>query len=105
MPKLLRGPEEVKRWFASLLDAFPDWQPTATDVSQLGEGLFLVQLETAATGRVSELAGRARWTDLCKYRDGKFVRVRQFQSRSQALEAARATSPGPSCSGTSPGSG
>ena len=82
-----RGHDGVRRWLNSLLDVFPDYSMELADVRDLGD-LTLATIHARGHG-----AGSAAPTDqafwlVIRWRRGKCIWWRTFDTRADALEAA-----------------
>jgi ketosteroid isomerase-like protein len=84
----LRGHDAVRRWYASVLDVFPDFTIEVITVRDLGD------LTLAAVGFRGHGAGSATpfemtlWS-VAEWREGKCVWSGNYRSEAEALEAVR----------------
>jgi uncharacterized protein len=81
------GIDGVMEFFDGLLDAFEYSRQVPERFIDCGDRV-LVFVRTEARARTTGLEINEEWAHLVTMRDGKGVRVEQFQRRSEALEAA-----------------
>jgi ketosteroid isomerase-like protein len=81
-----RGHDGVRRWWAQLLDAFPDFHVEILDVRDLGEFMVLA-LRVLGRGAESDTPVDAAVWHVNQFRDGKVIRWRVYTSEGEALEA------------------
>jgi uncharacterized protein len=82
------GPDGIRRFFADVADAGPDFKTTIERVEPVGPNRILTLMYVVATGRASGIPTEARTGNVYDFRDGKIERVRIFIDRAEALEAA-----------------
>jgi ketosteroid isomerase-like protein len=82
-----RGHDGIRRWWAQLLDAFPDFHVEILEVRDLGEFMVLA-LRLRGRGAESSTPIDAAVWHVNQFRDGKVITWRVFTSESEALEAA-----------------
>jgi ketosteroid isomerase-like protein len=82
------GPEGIKRWFADLEDAGPDFHLDLRDVKPIGGNQVLALTHVASTGRASGIPVTNESANIYDLIDGKISRIRIFLDQSQALKAA-----------------
>jgi len=83
---LYEGPAGIRRFFADVEDAAPDFHLHVESVRPVGDAL-LAFLNVTATGRASGLPTGTPTANVYEFADGKIRRVRIFADRQQALEA------------------
>jgi ketosteroid isomerase-like protein len=83
------GPEGIKRWFADIEDAGPDFHIDLRRVKAIGDNQVLAAIHTASTGRASGIPMAAEATNVYDLIDGKISRIRIFLDHSEALKAVR----------------
>ncbi len=85
---VLAGREEVIRLFVRALDA-GDWQVEAVEFIDAGEGCVIVHQRGRSVGRTTRIGGTMDFFQLWETGpDGLVVRVREFESREDAVRAA-----------------
>jgi ketosteroid isomerase-like protein len=84
------GADGVRRYFADVLDAGPDFRVTIERLEPVAADRVLGFLRLNMSGRASgiTLGGDIPATNLWDFTDGKIKRVRIFLDRREALEAA-----------------
>ena len=85
------GPDGIRRFFADIEDAYPDFRLEVERVVAIGSDRVLAFLVASASGRTSGLSGSMsgstpRW-NIYDLVDGKIRRLRIFEGRHEALEA------------------
>jgi ketosteroid isomerase-like protein len=83
-----RGHDGIRRWWAQLLGAFPDFHVEILEVRDLGEFIVLA-LRLRGRGAESDTPVDAAVWHVNQFRDGKVIRWRVYTSESEALEAVR----------------
>jgi ketosteroid isomerase-like protein len=81
-----KGPEGMRAWWKETLEVFSDFQVDLDEVRDLGDVVFVhgrVHGHGAGSGAAFE---RPLW-GLMEFRDGKQVRYRTFENKTEALEA------------------
>ena len=83
------GADGVRRYFADVLDAGPDFRVTIERLEPVGAERVLGFLRLNMSGRASgiTLGGDIPSTNIWDFTDGKIKRVRIFLDRREALEA------------------
>ena len=81
-----RGHDGIRRWWAQLLDAFPDFHVEIVEVRDLGEFMVLA-LRLRGRGAESSTPVDAAVWHVNQFRDGKVIRWRVYTSEGEALEA------------------
>jgi ketosteroid isomerase-like protein len=81
------GPEGIRRWFADIEDAAPDFHIDLRGVKAFGGNQVLAFIHTASTGRASGIPMAAEATNVYDLIDGKIRRIRIFLDRTEALRA------------------
>ena len=85
---IYRGHDGLARFWAELLDAWEYFSPTMEEVIECGpDGLITLDV-VRGKGKESGIDMEARGAMLWTLRQGKVVRVKMFQTREEALEAA-----------------
>lgn len=82
-----RGHEGIRRWWATLFDAFPDFRATIVDLQDLGD-LTLVVLRIRGHGAESSTPVDATVWQVTTFRNAKCVDWRVYTSERDALKAA-----------------
>jgi ketosteroid isomerase-like protein len=86
---IYKGHAEIRGTWQQWKDAWDEWTPEVTEAIGIdAETVVLVTL-IHARGRGSGVPVRAGGASICTIRDGKVTRVELFQSKGEALEAAR----------------
>jgi ketosteroid isomerase-like protein len=81
------GPDGIKRWFADIEDAGPDFHIDLRRVTSISGNQVLAFIRTASTGRASGIPMVAEATNVYDMIDGKIRRIRIFLDRGEALKA------------------
>ena len=81
------GPEGIKRWFADLEDAGPDFHIDLRDMKTVGGDRVVAFFHVASTGRASRVPVTMETAQTYDLVDGKIVRIRIFLDRREALKA------------------
>ena len=81
------GPEGIKRWFADIEDAGPDFHIDLRGVKATGDNQVLAFTRAASTGRASGIPMAWDATNVYDLIDGKLSRIRIFLDHSEALKA------------------
>ena len=82
-----RGHEGVRKWWTDSIGAFPDFSATVHQVRDLGD-VTLVHAVLHGRGAESGATFERTMWQVVKWRDGKCVGWRAFDSEAEALEAA-----------------
>jgi ketosteroid isomerase-like protein len=82
-----RGHDAIRRWWAALLDAFPDFRATIVDLHDFGD-LTIAVLRLQGHGAGSATPVDAAAWQVTKFRHGKCITWRVYTSEREALEAA-----------------
>lgn len=83
----LRGRHAVTEFYRCLRDA-GGWQVELVDIEDLGGGVLLLEQHGTWTGRSTGLTGERRFFQLWDIAHGVATRVREFETREQAVAAA-----------------
>jgi ketosteroid isomerase-like protein len=83
-----KGPEDIRRFFADVEDASPDFRLDLEHVEAIDEDRVLAFLRSSGSGRTSGIPTGAPTANLYDFVDGKIRRVRIFMDRDEAREAA-----------------
>ena len=81
------GPDGIRRFFADIEDAYPDFRLEVERVVAIGSDRVLAFLLASASGRGSGLSASAPRWNVYDLVDGKIRRLRIFEGRHEALEA------------------
>ena len=82
----LHGRQSVIDFFRHLQDA-GEWEVRLVDVEDLGDGVLMLEQEGTWTGRSSGLTGERRFFQVWDFADGRATRVREYETREEALAA------------------
>ena len=80
------GHDGVRRWWKDLLDVFPDFTVEVVEVRDLGDST-LAAVRSLGHGAGSEVLLEDTFWGAHRWRRGKCVSWRYFQTRSEALKA------------------
>ena len=81
------GHDGVRRWWKDLFDVFPDFTTEVVEARDVGDGLTLTLLRQRAHGAGSDTPTDETIWNICRWRHGKVVWLRTFNTRTEALEA------------------
>jgi ketosteroid isomerase-like protein len=83
------GPDAIRRFFADLGDAGPDFRVAIERVESIGADRVLAFLRVTVSGRASgvQLVNDLPTTNIYDLSGGKIKRIRVFLDRQEALEA------------------
>jgi ketosteroid isomerase-like protein len=81
------GPEGIRRWFADIEDAGPDFHIDLRGVKAIGGDQVLAFCHVASTGRASGIPVTMETANIYDLIDGKISRVRIFLDHGEALKA------------------
>ena len=82
-----KGPKGIKRWFADIEDAGPDFHIDLRRVKAIGGNQVIAFTHTASTGRASGIPMVSEGTNVYDLINRKISRIRIFLDRSEALKA------------------
>jgi ketosteroid isomerase-like protein len=82
-----RGHEEVRGYLGAMQAEFDDLHDATDEIIDAGE-LVVVTHRISGRGKQSGAPVELTLTSVCSVRDGKIVRIRNYGSKAQALEAA-----------------
>jgi ketosteroid isomerase-like protein len=82
-----RGPEEVRRLWEGLDEAFEDFQLEPQEFVDAGD-LVVVRSHFHGRGKESGIETEGRMHSVTALRDGRIVRIEYFNDWAEALEAA-----------------
>ena len=88
-PDVYRGPEGVRRWWVSFLDAMDFVRLEAGQFTDVGEGQVIVEFEIHARGKQSGIDVRQPAIALATVAAGELSRLEFFVSLDEARAAAR----------------
>jgi ketosteroid isomerase-like protein len=83
-----KGPAGIRRFFADVEDAGPDFHLNLERIRAVGTNQVLTFMNITATGRASGVPSATPTANLYELANGKIRRLRIFADRQQALEAA-----------------
>jgi ketosteroid isomerase-like protein len=92
-PDTYRGPEGVRRWWESFLEAMDSVRVEARRLHPAGEGQVIVEFAIRARGQRSGIETEQPAVALTTVADGKLLRLEFFTSLDRARAAARPDSP------------
>ena len=81
------GPDAIRRFFADIEDAAPNFQLHLERLDLIGTDRALAFLHTTGSGRVSGVPINTRSANVYDFAAGKIKRVHIFSDRREALEA------------------
>jgi ketosteroid isomerase-like protein len=85
----VRGREAVRRFFTrDLFEGFDQFRAEPLSFEDLGGDFVLVMVRYTGRGESSGIEMDQRFASLYELRDGKTVTMRDYRTRSEALEAA-----------------
>ena len=82
-----RGHDAIRRWWAALLDTFPDFRATIVELRDLGD-LTIAVLRLRGHGAESATPVDATVCQVTEFGHGKCIRWRVYTSERDAVEAA-----------------
>ena len=82
------GPAGIRRFFADVEDAGPDFHLNLECIRAVGTNQVLTFMNITATGRASGVPSATPTANLYELANGKIRRLRIFADRQQAREAA-----------------
>ncbi len=88
-PDVYRGPEGIRRWFDSFLQAMDHVRVEGKRFHQVGDEQVIVEFRLLARGRASGIEAGQDAIGLATVRDGKLSRLEFFLSLEEARAAAR----------------
>ena len=80
------GHEGVRDWFHAVLDIFPDWNPTASDLRDMGDAV-LIEIDVVATAAGSGVPIDQRVWAAAMVRDDRLSWYGFFRTEDDAIEA------------------
>jgi ketosteroid isomerase-like protein len=83
---LYTGYDGVRDWFHAVLDIFPDWNPTPTDMRDMG-GAVLIEIDVLATAAGSGVPIDQRVWAAATMHEGKLSWFGFFRTEDDALDA------------------
>jgi ketosteroid isomerase-like protein len=81
------GIDEVRGWFADLLEHFDTWHIHCSDIRDLGDRVLALGT-IRATGTGSGVEAEIPFTVVAQLKDGRMTQFTDFGDRAKALEAA-----------------
>jgi ketosteroid isomerase-like protein len=81
------GADGIRRFFADIEDAGPDFRIEVQRVQAIGDSHALALLRVSSTGRASGIVTGAESANVYDFIDGKISRIRIFLDRDEALKA------------------
>ena len=82
------GRAGITEWFSSFIEAWEEFSWTPQEFIELDDDRMIVVNRLRMRGKGSGVDVEATGAQLWTFRDGKPIRIKVFQSRSDALEAA-----------------
>jgi ketosteroid isomerase-like protein len=83
-----RGKEEMRAFFESAREG-NDWKPQAQEYIDAGDAAAIVRLRGTTVGRTTRIANTLEFYELVEFgSDGLIRRIRDYEKREDALEAA-----------------
>ena len=82
------GPEGIRRFFADIADASPDFKIVIESLEAVGPDQVLGFMRVTGTGRASGIPIENATGNVYDFADARIQRIRIFFDRNQALEAA-----------------
>jgi hypothetical protein len=87
--QVLTSRQEVVAFYSGLLDSAGDWQVEVLAITDASEGRFVVHQRGRFKGRSTKITGeRESFFVWERGADGLVTRVREYETRAEALEAA-----------------
>ena len=83
-----RGDEGVRRFLDEWLDVWDDYEVGLDETLAAPDGRIVTLAWQRGTGRRSGLPMEMEWAQISTVRDGKILRVENYDDRSTALKAA-----------------
>jgi ketosteroid isomerase-like protein len=87
-PSLYRGPEGVRRWWESFLEAMESVRLEILETHPVDDNRLILEFEIQARGRSSGIESSQRAVGLATARDRMLTRLEFFSDLEQAREAA-----------------
>ena len=81
------GPEGIRDWMRQWLEAWVDFTLTAEELIAAGESV-IVRVRQRGTGKASEAPVELTFFQVWTFRGRSVIRIEQFETRHEALEAA-----------------
>ncbi len=81
------GPEGIREWMRRWLDAWTDFRITAKELVGVGESV-IVEVRQSGIGKESEAPVELTFFQVWTFRGRSVIRIEQFETRAEALEAA-----------------
>ena len=81
------GEPGIRRWFADIADAAPDFRLELERVREVDESRVLAYVQMRASGRTTGIPFDTQTTNIYDLSDGKIRRVQIYVDREEALEA------------------
>ena len=82
-----RGHEGVRDWMSAVVDIFPDWRPTPTELRPVGDDAVLIEMDVLATAATSRVPIDQRFWAAVIIRDDKLSWFGFFRNEEDALDA------------------
>lgn len=83
---LYSGHDGVRDWFHAVLDVFPDWNPTPTEIRDM-DGAVLIEIDVLATAVTSRVPIDQRVWAAATMHDGKLSWYGFYRTEDDALDA------------------
>jgi len=81
------GHEGVRDWMSAVVDIFPDWRPTPTELRPVGDDAVLIEMDVLATAATSRVPIDQRFWAAVIIRDDKLSWFGFFRNEEDALDA------------------
>ena len=85
------GEPGIRRWFADIADAAPDFRLEVERVREMDESRVLAYVQMRASGRTTGIPFDTQITNVYDLADGMIRRVQVYLDRAEALEAVGLT--------------
>jgi len=82
------GTEGVRRFLTEWLEVWDEYEVNVEEILAISDGRVLTLLRQRGRGRSSGAAMDLRMAQIATLRDGKVVRLENYEDRDEALEAA-----------------
>ena len=86
---VIRGQDALRRYYEDWIDTLAELRADVEEILYEADDRVDAVIQNAGTGRVSGVPTRGRYYVACIVRDGQIVAGREYETREEALEAAR----------------
>lgn len=86
---VIRGQDALRRYYEDWIDTLAELRADVEEILYEADDRVAAVIQNAGTGRVSGVPTRGRYYVACIVRDGQIVAGREYETREEALEAAR----------------